>query len=383
MIVRDEEDTIERCIDSVAKYISYWVIVDTGSVDKTKEKIHEVMGKYNIPGELHESEWVDFAHNRSENLKLSQGKGGWRFLMDADDVFCVVGDDNPFDGLDDKYDAYHVDIEYGPINFKRVHLFKSDQEWYYKGKRHNYPVLDSKKASIGLLDNAYIKTATSATKRADSVEAKYSNDANILLAEHKKNPQDTRTVFYLAQSYRDASKVKSAINWYKKRAEMGGWEEEVYYSLLQVADLYTKDDRKKEDVIEAYLKAWEKRPGRLEAVYSLMRILHTDGRDFLAFTYGMMAYNYMIQQDLGSKDFLFVHRDVHKWMFLDEFSLAAFRCGQYALAKNVIDSLSQSKNWMFVPDNQKERILKNLNYYNAAIEDAQKKIEESEQKKES
>lgn len=381
MIVRDEEDTIEKCIDSVAPYISYWVIVDTGSVDSTKEKVHEVMGKHNIPGELHESEWVDFAHNRTESLELSKGKGDWRFIMDADDTFTSFVD-NPFASLDGKHDAYHLDIAYGAINYKRVFLMKSDQDWVFEGKRHNYPVLKSKQASVGLLHDCQINAATSAEKRADSVEEKYSNDAKILLSEHKKNPSDTRTIFYLAQSYRDAGKIKSAINWYKKRAEMGGWAEEVYYSLLQVAELSHRDGRKKEDVLELYRRAWESRPGRLEAVYSIMRILHTDGRDFLAFTYGMMAYNYMIQQDLGSNDFLFVHRDVHKWMFIDELSLAAFRNGQAQLSKNLIDALIASKNWMFVSQENKARILKNLDYYNLAVEGEEKKLQgDAEQEK--
>lgn len=374
MIVRDEEDTIEKCIKSVAKYISYWVIVDTGSVDKTKEKIHEVMGELGIPGELHESEWVDFAHNRTENMRLSQGKGDWRFLMDADDEFVSFGE-NPFESLSDEHNGYHVDIEYGSINFKRMHLFRSDAEWEYEGKRHNYPVLRSGKPSIGLLQNCSIRTSASPEKRAESSDKKYANDAKILLAEHKKDPSNSRTVFYLAQSYRDCNKPRAAINWYKKRAEMGGWNEEVYYSLLQVAELSAKTGAKEDDVLDMYLKAWETRPSRLEACYMLMRILGKNNRHFLAFTYGMMGYNMMLQHDAGNKDLLFVHRDAHKWLFLDEFSLSAYRNGQFETAKHVAESLINSSNWSYVPDNEKERIEKNLGYFNQSIEDKKKSAE--------
>ena len=52
MIVKDEEDTMEKCLKSVAPYISYWVIVDTGSKDKTIEVIHKTMNELGIPGEL-------------------------------------------------------------------------------------------------------------------------------------------------------------------------------------------------------------------------------------------------------------------------------------------------------------------------------------------
>lgn len=375
MIVRDEEDTIEKCIKSVAKYISYWVIVDTGSVDKTKEKIHEVMGELGIPGELHESEWVDFAHNRTENMRLSQGKGDWRLLMDADDEFVSVVD-NPFESLSDEHNGYHVDIEYGSINFKRMHLFKSDAEWEYEGKRHNYPVLkNGENAKVGLIEGCSIRTSASPEKRAKSSEAKYSNDAKILLAEHKKDPNNARTVFYLAQSYRDANKLRAAINWYKKRAEMGGWNEEVYYSLLQVAELSARLGVDEDKIIDMYLKAWETRPSRLEACYMLMRLLGKQERHFLAFTYGMMGYNMMLQHDAGTKDLLFVHRDVHKWMFLDEFSLSAFRNGQASTSLSIANSLMNSSNWAYVPDNEKERIVKNIGWFEKAIEDQKKAAE--------
>ena len=59
MIVKNESQVIRRCIDSVKDYISYWVIVDTGSTDGTQDLIKEIMTEYNIPGELHERPWVD------------------------------------------------------------------------------------------------------------------------------------------------------------------------------------------------------------------------------------------------------------------------------------------------------------------------------------
>ena len=60
MIVKDEEDTMEKCIRAVSPFIKYWVIVDTGSSDNTKEVITKTMGELNIPGELHERPWVNF-----------------------------------------------------------------------------------------------------------------------------------------------------------------------------------------------------------------------------------------------------------------------------------------------------------------------------------
>ena len=39
MIVKNEAPNIQRCLESVAPFIDYYVIADTGSTDNTKEII--------------------------------------------------------------------------------------------------------------------------------------------------------------------------------------------------------------------------------------------------------------------------------------------------------------------------------------------------------
>ena len=68
MIVKDEAAVIARCLASVRPLIDYWIIVDTGSADGTPDIVRKVL--HDIPGELHQRPWVDFAHNRSEALDL-------------------------------------------------------------------------------------------------------------------------------------------------------------------------------------------------------------------------------------------------------------------------------------------------------------------------
>ena len=58
MIVKNEEHCIEKSLNSIKHLIDYWIISDTGSTDNTKEKIKEILK--DIPGELHENEFVDF-----------------------------------------------------------------------------------------------------------------------------------------------------------------------------------------------------------------------------------------------------------------------------------------------------------------------------------
>ena len=70
MIVKNEAAVIARCLASVRPIIDYWVIVDTGSTDGTQDAIRAFLA--DLPGELHERPWRDFAHNRTEALDLAR-----------------------------------------------------------------------------------------------------------------------------------------------------------------------------------------------------------------------------------------------------------------------------------------------------------------------
>lgn len=80
MIVRDEEAVLERCLESVQDLVEEIIIVDTGSVDRTKEIAR------NFTEQIYDFTWRDdFAAAR--NFAFSKGKMEYLLWMDADDVF--------------------------------------------------------------------------------------------------------------------------------------------------------------------------------------------------------------------------------------------------------------------------------------------------------
>src|SRR4030095_16475872 len=107
MIVKDESPVIRRCLESVRPLIDHWVIVDTGSSDDTRELIREILK--DLPGELHERPWQDFAHNRSEALALARGHGDYVLVIDADEVVEITPD---FQLPQLTCDSYNVQIRY-------------------------------------------------------------------------------------------------------------------------------------------------------------------------------------------------------------------------------------------------------------------------------
>src|SRR5579859_1002358 len=84
MIVRNEAHVIERCLGSLKPYVHSWAISDTGSSDGTQDIVRRFMD--DLPGELIERPWHDFATNRNEVLELAKKYGDYALIIDADEV---------------------------------------------------------------------------------------------------------------------------------------------------------------------------------------------------------------------------------------------------------------------------------------------------------
>ncbi len=78
MIVKNESDYLEGCLNSVKDVVDEIVIVDTGSTDNTKQ----IAGKFNA--KIYDFPWTDsFADARNESLKHCTGK--WILYLDGDE----------------------------------------------------------------------------------------------------------------------------------------------------------------------------------------------------------------------------------------------------------------------------------------------------------
>lgn len=363
MIVRDEEDTIKKCLTSVSPYISYWVIVDTGSKDNTIQVIRETMDELGIPGELHERPWVNFEVNRTESLELAKDKCDFRWIIDADDTFSLDDPNiNPFCVLNKEFDSYHISYKLHNLKYFRAQIVRSDEDWVYKGVLHEYLHLEKENQKSGQIVGCHVDADISPLKRANSVIEKYAKDAEILKEALEKEPDNTRYMFYLAQSYRDSNQPQNSLEAYQKRVEAGGWPEEVYYSMYMIARLKEVLGHPAIEVVEAYSKAWEYRPERLEAVFHVMRKLREQGRWVLALAYGESAL-----QRVGTRDILFVEPDIWQWRLLDEFSICAFYAGKVDSALEKATAIANAPFFRDLPEKERERILKNIENFNRII----------------
>ncbi|MFM7107954.1 MAG: glycosyltransferase, partial [Planctomycetaceae bacterium] len=318
MIVRDEAHVIHELVAAVAPYIDSWMIVDTGSTDGTQDVVRRLMAERGIPGELHERPWKDFGHNRTEAIALAQGRCDYIWMMDADDT--VVGTID-FRGL--KADGYTMRLRDGTTYWRRM-LFRNGVPWRYAGVLHEVAVCDVPHTEARLEGDYHVESRRLGTRNRDPL--KYARDAAVLQAEVDRNPDDRRSVFYLAQSYAWAGDLTKARQWFERRAEMGGWDEEVYYSLFRAAEVMEAAAEPWPLVQDAYLRAWNRRPARAEPLYAIARHYRVSEQYRLGHQFAAWAANIPLPQD----DSLFVRTDLYDWRALDEQAVCGSWIGKHA-----------------------------------------------------
>ena len=319
MIVKNEAEVIRRCLDSVRPVIDRWVIVDTGSTDGTQDIIREHLR--DLPGDLHERPWRDFAHNRSEALELARGKGDYTLIIDADDTLEIA----PGVGLPAlTVDSYMLRINDTAIVYQRPQLVRSALPWRYEGVLHEYLTCDEA-APPDQLHGIEMRRNHDGARRKDPET--YRRDAAVLEAAllTEKNPfLLARYRFYLAQSYRDCRQLAKSLGHYLARAELGFWQEEVFISLYCAAQLKEQLGHPDRDVIDAYLRASDAQPTRVEALHRASRFCRQKARYEEGYRIAKRGLAMPLQPDA-----LFVEPVVYQTGLLDEFSLNAYWSGHY------------------------------------------------------
>ena len=359
MIVKNEAAVIRRCLATVKPWVDYWVIVDTGSSDGTQDIVRDCM--QGVPGELHERPWCNFGHNRSEALDLAKAHGDYLLFIDADEVLRMP---EGFRWPTLTADGYRLRCEYGGWHYLRSQLIATRLPWRWQGVLHEYLTCDLPHA-WQLLPGPEIVVAHDGARARDPHT--YLRDIEVLERALQDEPGNGRYVFYLAQSYRDAAPLaedkraqyqERAIAWFRRRVEMGGWDEEVWFSVYQIAVIGEAMGIDAGEVSRRYLAAYQLRPTRAEPLHQLARFHRLRGEYALAHLYARQAIAIAYPQDT-----LFVDASVYAWRALDELSVAAYYLTQPQARAEGITALEKLWAERQFPESERERIVANRAFY--------------------
>jgi glycosyltransferase involved in cell wall biosynthesis len=257
MIVRNEEDTIARCLDSTKGIPDEIVIVDTGSADRTKEIVTDYTDK------IYVFTWNDdFAAAR--NFAFSKAIMDYIPWLDADDVLAD-SDREQFLKLKHKLDPL-MDVvnmpyllafdQFGAVTFslRRNRLVKRSKNFQWIGAVHEYLEVS------GHVLNSDICVTHKGTGRDDS-------DRNLKIYEKRKAQGEAfspRDLFYYANELFDHQLNNQAIEYYQQFLMTGqGWVEDKITACGKLADSYQKLGEKDKE-LELIFRSFEHANPRAE-----------------------------------------------------------------------------------------------------------------------
>lgn len=298
MIVKNESRIITRLLESAMPLIDTYCICDTGSTDNTIEVIRDFMEKAGKSGEVYVEPFRDFGYNRSHALERAKKWGEYALLLDADMKLVITPE---FDKSQLTKDSYMLIQKNSAMEYYNVRIVKTDIGVKCVCPTHEY--YDHPPGAVQeKLTSLWIDDIGDGGCKSD----KFERDIRLLTKALETEPNNPRYYFYLANSYRDSGKNEEAIKAYKKRVEIGGWVEEVFYSCYEMGNVY----RRMNDMPNAlywWMEGYNRHPKRAESLYEIVKYYRETGKQHIAQLFNDIARKIPYPKD----DVLFIKGDIY------------------------------------------------------------------------
>ncbi|MCL2086086.1 MAG: glycosyltransferase family 2 protein [Oscillospiraceae bacterium] len=238
MIVKDEEELLGRCLDSVKALVDEIIIVDTGSKDKTKQIAA------NYTDKIYDFEWIyDFAAAR--NFSFSKATAQYQMWLDADDIvaasehekFLNLKEDLSKGDVDMAMLRYNVnfDNEDRPItSYFRERLFKREMNYRWGGAIHE-----------GITPRGKVKNFDISIEHRKLKPGDPFRNIDIFERLLDKGSLSARDKFYYARELMFHHRLEEAAEWFRAfLEEKHGWNEDKIQACLDLYECYPNDEQK-------------------------------------------------------------------------------------------------------------------------------------------
>lgn len=364
---KNEEHCILETLKSVAPYIDYWVVCDTGSTDKTIELVKSFFSEKGIPGELYEDAWVGFDHNKTLMMSRAKDKAEYILHLDADDQ--LIGK-LKFPLNESGKDSYFLPVKRGTAEWKALIFFKGLYTWKFCGVAHTIiKALEKPNHSIGdLSSHGYYISGEGIGSRAFDPK-KYLYDAERLQKQfwdtlvNDPDQLNNRSIFYTAQSYMDYGMYREALQWNRLYLKVKDtWIEEVFEAQMRVSQCLMALEADLNEIIAEMDKAIEIFPDRAEPMVRLGKYLNQHHQYNLAYQYLSKAKKINIK-DVKAKYILFVDEHCYGKYINDDLSVACYWVGHYEEGLHLLLEIIDDPYY----EDAQGRLLLNLNHFNAQL----------------
>jgi glycosyltransferase involved in cell wall biosynthesis len=231
MIVKNEEQTITNCLESVSSVVDEIIIVDTGSSDHTK-KIARTYTDH-----VFDFKWInDFSAAR--NFAFSKASMDYILWLDADDVLLKADGEKIWrlkKELDDQVDTvtmiYHYAFdEFGNVttSLRRNRLVKREKNYQWVGPVHEYLGVNGHTLNSDIV-------VTHTRKHAQT-------GRNLAIFENREKRGESfspRDLYYFGNELMDNQRYDKALEVYKRFIlDKKGWSEDVISACYRLSEIY-------------------------------------------------------------------------------------------------------------------------------------------------
>ena len=233
LIVKNEEEVLERCLTCAKKFADEIVVVDTGSKDRTKEIANKFADK------VCDFKWIDdFAAAR--NFAFEKASSDMLMWLDADDV--VLDEDaekicklktieNPADLYMCDYVLSHEEDMTPIFSYKRERIFLKSKGYRWVDRVHEVIV------PSGRVENADIRVYHKKEKAAPS-------GRNLRIYRKMKREHQgfsPRQQFYYARELMFNSHIKEAVREFNKFLTLpNAWVENKIQACIDLSSCYSQ-----------------------------------------------------------------------------------------------------------------------------------------------
>jgi tetratricopeptide (TPR) repeat protein len=354
LMIKNESKIIERCLGRALEHVDAVSILDTGSTDNTVEVCEKYLSTCGKPFKISVEPFKNFGYNRTVSYQKTQEfcrELGWdseltyTMAVDADMIIKPSAEFKNYKMTDT---GYRVIQQTPYIKYHNLRFMRCNYDWKCIGSTHEYW---SGEGSENIpYEVFYIDDINDGGCKSD----KFERDIRLLTEDLKDNPENPRSHFYLAQSYKDSGKFNESIQHYKERIKLGGWYEEVWSSHYQIAKCY--ESLKESENMEAWaLKAFKIHPKRSEPLYLLVKHFKDKYEHFKAYQYYLKGKDIPYPKD----DVLFIEHNVYNGLF--DYESTILSC--YIFNKTRQDSLLDMVNYINNKTHHVDNVWDNTHYY--------------------
>jgi tetratricopeptide (TPR) repeat protein len=340
--IKNNESTIWDCLKSASEIADCFSICDLGSTDGTKRRVEEFLTSYGIPGKIYPREVTNPVLQTQILTQAAQKTIKSLGYPPTNTYLCFLEPDqkisNPLAPIQEelKEDTYMI-LEkseflscyiYKP-NFMKASLSAETIQAMRESNGSMWktiprikkilledqmnPIFDDADLTEEERKKLYLK------KIEEIKQEKIQQQIDWYSEACNKDPENTKYLLFLAQSYKSLKQYDQAISHFQSRIGRGGDSEELWFAKYMIGECY-EDLGQWLQALYWYLEAYETNPNRAESIRKIATYYRLHGKNEIAYLFAKHGWK-IPKEDTHN---LFPSSPLYDYQFDEEISVAAY-----------------------------------------------------------